>query len=298
MWTPRFTCPDCRERLAASDGAMVCGRCARRFAQRDGIYRFLAETAGADRFARQYRTVRERDGFRRGGADYYRRLPAVPPDDPRAGEWRIRCESFAMLQRRAWNGGPRTPTRVLDVGAGNGWLAYRLAEQGHQVVAVDWLDDDADGLGAWRHYPVSFAPVQADFDALPFETGAFDVIVLNGSLHYARDPQVTLAEARRALAADGRLVVMDSPMFSRRRDGQAMVDAQRRSFAVDYGVADVVQAGVGFLTFADLAQAGAALGLSGRFYPSRGAIGWRLRRQMARLRLRRAPAAFGVWVAR
>ena len=42
------------------------------------------------------------------------------------------------------------PIRVLDVGAGNSWLSHRLASFGHQVVAVDRLDDELDGLGAWR----------------------------------------------------------------------------------------------------------------------------------------------------
>jgi hypothetical protein len=93
------------------------------------------------------------------------------------------------------------------------------------------------------------------------------------------------------------MVVMDSPMFSKGRDGQAMVDAQHRAFATEYGVAPVVRTGVGFLTFGDLERATTALGLRGQFFPSRGPLGWRVRREIARLRLRRAPAAFGVWVA-
>ena len=95
----------------------------------------------------------------------------------------------------------------------------------------------------------------------------------------------------------GSLVVMDSPMFSRARDGMAMVDAQHQAFTAQYGVRDVVRSGVGFLTFSDLDRMANELGLRGRFFPSHGPLGWRVRRQMARLRLRRAPAAFGVWVA-
>lgn len=301
MWVPRFVCPECRRRVSdQSDGALSCLACDRRFDRRQGIYRFLIrrETDRAERFVRQYRTVRERDGYRGQSAEYYRMLPIVPNDDPRKAEWRIRRESYMTLLSLALPGISRNPSRVLDLGAGNGWLAHRLASRGHSVVAVDRLDDDVDGLGACRHYPVPFPVVQADFDALPFESGEFDVAVLNGSLHYSDDPIATLAEARRALAAGGSLVVMDSPMFSRRRDGQAMVDAQMRSFAADYGVADAVRVGAGFLTFDDLKHAAAALGVSGRFFPSCGPIGWRVRRQVGRIRLRRAPAAFGVWVAR
>jgi ubiquinone/menaquinone biosynthesis C-methylase UbiE len=164
-------------------------------------------------------------------------------------------------------------------------------------VAVDRLDDDVDGLGACRHYPVSFPAVEADFDALPFEAAQFDVVILNGSLHYSSEPAQTLAEAKRMLAPGGALVVMDSPMFSRARDGQAMVETQLRSFKTHYGVNEVVRAGVGFLTFADLEHAARALGMRGQFFPSRGPVRWRVRRQIARFRLRRAPSAFGVWVA-
>ncbi len=51
-------------------------------------------------FVRQYRVVREREGFRTESPDYYRKLPAVAADDPHAGDWRIRRESFANLVER------------------------------------------------------------------------------------------------------------------------------------------------------------------------------------------------------
>jgi len=91
--------------------------------------------------------------------------------------------------------------------------------------------------------------------------------------------------------------VMDSPMFAHTRDGHAMVDAQRHAFTAHYGVTDVIRPGVGFLTYGDLDRLAADLGLRARFFPSRGPLGWRLRRQLSRLRFGRAPAAFGVWVA-
>jgi SAM-dependent methyltransferase len=185
---------------------------------------------------------------------------------------------------------------VLDLGAGSGWLSHRLATDGHRVVAVDRLDDDADGLGACRHYAVPFAAVQADFDRLPFEPSQFDLVVFDGSLHYAADPAATLAEARRMLTAGGTMAVMDSPMFSSERDGQAMVLEQARRLEMDHGVSPL-RPGPGFLTFAALERAGTALGLRGRFVPSRGPMAWRLGRHVSRFKIGRAPAAFGVWIA-
>jgi SAM-dependent methyltransferase len=224
-------------------------------------------------------------------------LPSVMPDDRHAGVRRIRRESLAHLlewARRSSNG---RALRVLDLGAGNGWLSNRLAEAGHRVVAVDRLDDEADGLGACRHYTVPFAAVQADFDALPFLPSEFDLVVFDGSLHYSPDPAATLSEARRMLEPSGVIAVMDSPMFANDRDGEAMVKDERRRMAEQHALADPIRPGAGFLTFAALERAALGLGLRGLFVPSRGPILWRARRRLARLKLGRAPAAFGVWVA-
>jgi SAM-dependent methyltransferase len=263
-----------------------------------GLCRFLSpqRTAAAGPFLQQYRAVRARHGYRSDVPDYYRMLPCVGPGDPRADEWRVRRDSFAHLQRYVLGANGHQAKRVLDLGAGSGWMSHRLAELGHRVVAVDRFDDEADGLGACRHYPVAFATVQADFDALPFEPAQFDLAVFNGSLHYSPDPAATLAEAARMLAAGGVIVVMDSPMFSRERHGAAMLADERTRIKDETGV-DITRPGVGFFTFAALDAASRTLGLRGRFVPSRGSLEWRVRRQLAWLRLRRAPSAFGVWIA-
>jgi SAM-dependent methyltransferase len=271
-----------------------------RYGRRDAIYRFLTagREAAAGAFLRQYRIVRAHDGFRSSSPEYYRMLPSVPREDPHAAEWRIRRESYAHLQRYAlpavWAG----PVRALDLGAGCGWLSHRLAAFGYRTVAVDCLDDDADGLGACRHYPDAFTTVQADFDALPFEPQQFDLVIFNASLHYSADPAATVAEAKRMLIAGGVIAVMDSPMFAREADGEAMLAAQERSMERENGLERPIRPGKGYLTFAALDRMARNLGLRGRFYPSRGPLAWVVRRQFTRWRLRRAPAAFGLWVAR
>jgi SAM-dependent methyltransferase len=166
------------------------------------------------------------------------------------------------------------------------------------VVAVDWLADASDGLGACRHYPVPFTAVQADFDALPFEPAQFDLAVFAGSLHYAPDPAATVAEAARVLAPGGVIAVLDSPTFERDADGEAMVASQLRSLAAAHALERAMRAGRGFLTFSSVERACEAVGRRVRFYKTRGPLAWRARRAVARLRLGRAPAAFGLWVAR
>jgi SAM-dependent methyltransferase len=300
VWLPRFACPECRTDLVETGAdRFVCARCCRVFDRRGGVWRFLTAARGArlESFVRQYRLVREREGRRPSAPEYYCRLPTVAPGDPHARDWQVRRETYHHLLGHVLVAGT-LPVHVLDLGAGSGWLSHRLVALGHRAVAVDAIDDEVDGLGATRHYPTEFASVQADFDALPFAPGQFDLVVFNGSLHYAADTAATLERAYRALAPGGALVVMDSPMFRADDDGSAMVGAEERRFRDQCGCANVVQPGVGYLTFARLAGIAEKLALRPQFVPSRGPLGWRLRRGAARVRLRRAPAAFGLWVAR
>jgi SAM-dependent methyltransferase len=300
VWLPRFACPECRTDLIETGAErFACGDCARVFDRHGGVWRFLTSARGRqlEPFIRQYRLVRQREGRRPSVPDYYRRLPTVAPGDPHATEWLIRRETYHHLLGHVLAAGP-LPLHVLDLGAGSGWLSHRLAALGHRAVAVDAIDDEVDGLGATRHYATSFAAVQADFDALPFAPRQFDLVVFNGSLHYAPDAAATLERAHCMLASGGTLVVMDSPMFSADGDGSAMVSSRLKQFTSSGEGADAVQPGAGYLTFARLADIAAKLALRPEFWPSRGSIGWRLRRSVARVRLRRAPASFGLWVAR
>jgi SAM-dependent methyltransferase len=300
VWMPRFVCPGCATALEPRGPLELgCPDCHRVYESRGGAWRFLdpARQSALEAFARQYRAVRQNEGRRAVSGEYYRRLPSVPADDPHARDWRIRQETFRHLLGHVLAAG-RQPSAVLDLGAGNGWLSHRLAALGHHVVAVDAMDDEADGLGAVRHYAAPLVAVHADFDALPFAAGQFDIAIFNGSLHYAPDPASTLASVRRLLLPDGMLVVMDSPMFRADRDGAAMLTDSVRRFARDHGLQAVVQPGCGYLTFARLAASAGALSMEAEFVPSRGSLGWRLRRRLAHLRLGRQPAAFGLWVAR
>jgi SAM-dependent methyltransferase len=300
VWVPRFACPECRTDLVETGAErFACAECSRVFERRAGVWRFLTATRGArlEPFVRQYRIVRQREGRRPSAPDYYRRLPTVAPGDPHARDWQVRRETYHHLLGHVLAAGA-LPLHILDLGAGSAWLSHRLAALGHCAVAVDAIDDEVDGLGATRHYATDFVSVQADFDALPFAPGQFDLVVFNGSLHYAADTAATLERAHRVLAPGGALVVMDSPMFRADGDGSAMVGATLQRFRHECGCSDVVQPGAGYLTFARLAGIAEKLALRPLFVPSRGPLGWRLRRSVARVRLRRAPAAFGLWVAR
>src|SRR3546814_11906422 len=78
---------------------------------------------------------------------------------------------------------------VLDLGAGNCWMSYRLSLAGYRPCAVDLLTNDSDGMGAARHYrahlPALFPRFQASFGQLPFADDQFDAAVFNASFPYS-----------------------------------------------------------------------------------------------------------------
>src|SRR5947209_15913437 len=105
-------------------------------------------------FVHEYRTVRRAEGWGSHRADYYFALPYRDLTRRFEAIWRIRARSFDTFMRSVLlpmesEGGA---LNVLDLGAGSGWLAYRLRSRGHHVLAIDILDDPLDGLGAVRHY--------------------------------------------------------------------------------------------------------------------------------------------------
>ncbi|HET8627666.1 MAG TPA: class I SAM-dependent methyltransferase, partial [Thermomicrobiales bacterium] len=223
-------CPRCRSALDINGDAAHCARCAETYRCEGGIWRFLPAERAA-RFASflaQYETVRAAEGWGRPDPAYYAALPRVPADDPQRAIWRLRSRHYRALIARVVCPLERArgrPLAVLDLGAGNCWLAHRLARRGHRVAAVDLSTDRLDGLGAraWYGDFAPFAAVQADYEHLPCEAGQFDLAIFNASLHYAADCTAALGEALRALRADGRLAVLDTPVYRDPTSGARMV---------------------------------------------------------------------------
>ncbi len=242
-----------------------------------------------DRFLTPYQTIRRVEGWGASDAAYYRNLPQVAASDPQRATWRVRAANFCALLRII--GAHR---RVLDLGAGNGWLAYQLAQRGHSVAAVDVNDDEFDGLGARRNYPFVLNAYRADFSALPF-AASFDCVVFNASLHYANDLAPVIAEALRVLVPGGMLVVMDSPLYHDAASGRAMFADKRRGFQERLGLG-ISSDAVGFLTFADFDNLSRVFSLDWRWIEPFVDVHWATRHLRARLRGQREPARFGLMV--
>ena len=81
--------------------------------------------------------------------------------------------------------------RILDAGCGQGRNLVWFLRAGYDVWGID---ADADNVAAVRALAASLAPGTpakrfqvATVEALPFEDGAFDVVLSNAVLHFAQD---------------------------------------------------------------------------------------------------------------
>ena len=88
-------------------------------------------------------------------------------------------------------------------GGATGERATAAAASMH-VSAADSADS-ADTAVAPR--PTAIA-LHCDFDALPFDSGSLDLVVLPHALELARDPHLALREVERVLVPEGRVVVV------------------------------------------------------------------------------------------
>jgi ubiquinone/menaquinone biosynthesis C-methylase UbiE/DNA-binding transcriptional ArsR family regulator len=141
-----------------------------------------------------------------------------------AGEWdRVRRELFGAGAETAPLLGLLAADWVVgDLGCGTGQTAGALAPFVGRVIAVD---ESEEMLAAARRRLAAHGNVElrrGSLEALPIADGALDAALLVLVLHHLADPPAALAEAARALAPGGRLLVVDMLPHDRERYRQEM----------------------------------------------------------------------------
>jgi ubiquinone/menaquinone biosynthesis C-methylase UbiE len=102
--------------------------------------------------------------------------------------------------------------RVLDLGCGGGHVSYRAAPLVAEVVACDITTSMLDQVAqtAAERGLTNIIVRQAAAANLPFENGAFDVVLCRFSAHHWQDVEAGLREARRVLKNSGRAIFVDT----------------------------------------------------------------------------------------
>jgi SAM-dependent methyltransferase len=295
----RLRCPRCGTDIDAWD----CPACKFSIAINDGIAQALPPESIAHhaRFMEDYERIRESEGRGSESEDFYLGLPYRDASGRHREQWRMRARSYDYLVRHLLDGADHG-NRILDLGAGNGWMSFRLALAGYRPCAVDLLANDRDGLGAARHYrtrlPKLFPRFQAEIRRLPFADEQFDAAVFNASFHYAEDYEASLREAMRCVKTGGVVIVSDTPWYAREESGKQMLAERRAAFQRSHGTAADSIATLGYLTDERLHRMEDALSIRWEVHRPWYGLKWAMRPLAAKFRGRREPSRFRLYAAR
>lgn len=230
----RPQCPRCR----ANINQLECQFCGLRMQINFGIVRALPEVrarhyAGCIEHCERNGTTAGTDMLKQ---EYYLSLPYKDLSGRESEAWRIRAHNYSYLvehvlnQMSAVDGG-----RILDLGAGNCWMSFRLALARYRPIAVDVHTCDRHGLGAGEHFrmhlPAMFPRFQAELTHLPFQDGQFDAVVFNSSLQHVDDYKAAFREAFRCTRSGGMVIVCHTPGSAREKPPPELQSHRRPALA-------------------------------------------------------------------
>jgi len=296
-WAP-WRCSYCGAALVAQGEGLLCPDEDRWFGTDGGVHRLLpAERRRAlQPFLELYQRMRRHEGWRA-----QRGLPQVPASHPYARLWAERAARFehalslcaAVLPPGRWD--------VLEVGAGCAWVSAQLARRGHRAAAIDVNLDADDGLRAADRLldpPARVERAEAEMDELPLAPSSFDLVIASGALHYVHDLQSTLVELRRVTRKGGLLLVLDSPVYRRRPDGEAMVADRMKALERRFGLPIPRESQSSYLVLGELRGAFGPAGWTLEVHGWPGRVREALRDVLEAARHGRRTARFPILLAR
>lgn len=305
-------CPACgtvksesaQQPSAAGTGPVVCRNCSFYMTQNRGVWQALPAERHKhfEQFMLEYEQVRKAEGRGSASSEFYLALPFRDLTRHNSWQWSIRTRTHLYIVRNILPTLRRKNNeslKILDLGAGNGWLSYRLAALGHSPTAVDLLTNEFDGLGAAHHYasaiPSLFPRFQAELDNLPFASDQFDCAIFNAAFHYSENYERTLSETMRCLRPGGTIIIADSPTYSGESVGRQMVVERQEMFRRSFGFASDSLNSSEFLTPQRLLELAAKLRLEWKTHKIWYGLRWASRPLLSRLKRRREPAEFLVY---
>ena len=294
----RLRCPRCGGWIGqlsdphVTDSTLFCSECYLKITIDQGIWRSLLPER-FDHFSCFTRSSHCDDPAiirHRADAEYYLALPYRDLSGQHADHWNQHSRTFRYIVRNVLPGIVHkrdSQLRILDVGAGNGWMSYRLALAGHAPIAVDLLTDNLDGLGAATHYKkhltTLFPRFQGEMDALPFVDDQFDLVIYNAAFHYSENYERTLAEALRCTRSGGMVLIAGTPWFENERDGQQTLDERREAYAARYGLPSEALNSLEYLTDKRLHRMEASFGIRWQIHTPNYGVQRLMRLALARL---------------
>ena len=102
--------------------------------------------------------------------------------------------------------------RILEVGCGFGPILRALCDAGYQNLGG--CDLERQVIEKARRYVPEAELLETNAESLPYEDASKDVVISVGVLNYLQEPQRAVAEMRRVLRPDGRLILSSANALS------------------------------------------------------------------------------------
>ncbi|WP_101846702.1 class I SAM-dependent methyltransferase [Halobacillus sp. Marseille-P3879] len=131
-------------------------------------------------------------------------------------QWDERSEFWNANSKNMWDTGSRKSIiplikknvklgqTIADLGCGDGYASYKLAQEGYQVTGLD-ISEDMIQLAKSRLENDRLTFVQGDITKLPFDNESFDAVMAINCLEWVEVPFSGLEEIRRTLKPGGKL---------------------------------------------------------------------------------------------
>lgn len=153
----------------------------------------------------RYEQLARREAEHWGAASHDPENPQIW-DDPVLQEIFFGAEERHFLARAAAIG-----PRVLELGCGEGDLAWDLARRGLEVTGVDLSPERIRGAAARSGDSAAASPqfVVGDLNTMELPSGPFDGVVAHDALHHVIELDALFARVARVLRPGGTLLVLD-----------------------------------------------------------------------------------------
>jgi 2-polyprenyl-3-methyl-5-hydroxy-6-metoxy-1,4-benzoquinol methylase len=206
----QFLCPVCRTPLINEKDRLACSN-DHEYHFSDNVLILLEEKKRKkiDEYIAKYFEYKKNDGTLSVIAEDFQRLPYIR-DSGNSKEWKFRKYSLEIINKLTK--GLKIKT-ALEFGPYNGWLTNQLVENGFDVTAIDYFNDELTGLKAIKHYNNKWLPVQMDIRDLSIIRYKYDLIIFNHSLHFFNSYANIIKDAKELLNAGGVIIILGIPVY-------------------------------------------------------------------------------------
>jgi len=118
-----------------------------------------------------------------------------------------KCEQKALLAQRAWGKSKPARPKLLDIGAGEGFVMGYFADAGYDIHGIDFSDH-----GCRNHHPhlldhLRTGDIEEIVGQLSKELNRYDLVILDNVLEHLLDAGAVLSHIAELLTPDGLLII-------------------------------------------------------------------------------------------